>query len=323
MSDEEAGDAAADAVSAASWEEHPSSSTLQQPYVYNVYTAVAFPGCEVFSSWLERAKEDQVKDASLDAFMGRYYKVEDATEGGDATEGSNVVKDPVDFIHADYQLFDTPVWRARKRDLITKKLDELKNKKQRRCARNRNGQADLGQAVHDLDRIRRYGSRVLVIMIGIGMALIGYAIISAADALHDVRTDYVQSLLPDFGKGFVAHVGIAVAYITVAYIPVAYKPIVAGSGIDYAKAILNGVNVPEASTFVTLVCKAVGIIFTSAASLPAGLEGPMIHNGLCLGANAWRIVPRNIPAFDHLFSDRSRRDFAAIGTSAGVAGKAV
>ena len=45
----------------------------------------------------------------------------------------------------------------------------------------------------------------------------------------------------------------------------------------------------------------------------------MIHNGLCLGANIWRLVPRNVPAFDHIFSDRARRDFAAIGTSAGVA----
>ena len=269
MSDEEAGAAAAAADDVE--ESAASSREEEQPSAYkDVYTAVAFPGCEVLSSWLERAEEDPAKDAELDAFMGRYYKVEDATVGGDdSIEGSNAAKDKVDVIHSDYELFDTPVWRARKRELITNKLDDLKNKP-RRCARNRDGVADLGMAVDDLDRIRRYGSRFLVIMIGVGMALIGYAIVSAADALHNLRFNYEQSLAPDMGLGFVAHIGIALVYVTIAYIPVAYKPIVAGSGIDYAKATLNGVNVPESATFLTLICKAIGIVFTSAAALPAG-----------------------------------------------------
>lgn len=333
MGDEETGSStAAGAVALAvakaadedDWDEQPGKSVTSVTR-NNVlpddasYTAVAFPGCEVFSSWLGRAEEDPVKDASVDAFMGRYYKVEeDDTERG--TAAASVTSSKQESIHSNYELYDTPVWRARKRELIAKKLEDLKEKPVR-CSRNATGEVDLGVAVHELEKIRRYGSRVLVILIGVGMALIGFAIVSAADALHDVKINYAQTYFPNMVKGFGAHVGISLLYITAAYIPVAYRPIVAGSGIDYAKAMLNGINVPECAGLVTMLCKGVGIVFTSAASLPVGLEGPMIHSGLCLGANAWRIIPRNVPSFDTLFSDRSRRDFAAIGTSAGVAGE--
>lgn len=289
----------------------------------DIYTAVAFPGCDLFSSWLGRAEEDPVKDASLDAFMGKYYnKVEeDETEGGGVAAAASVTISKHESIHSNYELYDTPVWRARKRELLAKKLETLKEQPVR-CSRIATGEVNLEvTAHHALEKIRRYGSRVLVIMIGIGMALIGYAIVSAADALHDVKINYAQTFFPNYLKGFGAHVGLSLLYVTVAYLPVAYRPIVAGSGIDYAKAMLNGINVPECAGLVTMLCKGVGIVFTSAASLPVGLEGPMIHSGLCLGANAWRIIPRNVPSFDTLFSDRSRRDFAAIGTSAGVAGE--
>lgn len=54
------------------------------------------------------------------------------------------------------------------------------------------------------------------------------------------------------------------------------------------------------------------------ASLPAGLEGPMIHLGLCLGENANCLVPRKYQVLDSLRSERSRIDYTAIGTAAGV-----
>lgn len=324
MADEESGAAADIGVVVAvdeknDKEEQPDVSTTNND---DAYTAVAFPGCEVFSSWLGRAEEDLIKDASLDTFMGRYYKVEedDTAEGGDIAAAADSTTQKEE-IHANYELYDTPVWRARKRELIAKKMEELEKKPTRCCSRNKT--TDVEVAMHELEKIRRYGSRILVIMVGVGMALLGYAIVSAADALHDVKINYAQTFMPDYVKGFGVHVGVSLMYITIAYIPVAYRPIVAGSGIDYAKAMLNGITVPECSSLITMFCKGVGIVFTSAASLPVGLEGPMIHSGLCLGANAWRIVPKNVASFDTLFSDRSRRDFAAIGTSAAVAGKDV
>ena len=54
------------------------------------------------------------------------------------------------------------------------------------------------------------------------------------------------------------------------------------------------------------------VICSVAASLPAGLEGPMIFMGLSIGENANRLVPRNRPAFDLLRTDRHRIDFAAV-----------
>jgi H+/Cl- antiporter ClcA len=47
--------------------------------------------------------------------------------------------------------------------------------------------------------------------------------------------------------------------------------------------MLNGVSNPAAIGAKALVCKAVGILFSTAGGLPCGKEGPMIHCGAILG----------------------------------------
>lgn len=299
---------------------------------YNgVYTKEDFPGADAFASWLGRAGVDPEKDHSVDAFMGKLYVMNDTSDNTAAVEEVNETKAAVNTKHnADYQLYDTAVWRERKRDQIARTMGKMNDHREgggnpldprrwRWRHQESDATVDAGKATSELEMIRRYGTRTLVILIGVVMALIGYAIVHASDYLHELKINYALSYMPDAVKGFGIHVGISLMYITIAFIPVAYCPIVAGSGIDYAKAILNGIQVPETTTLTTLFCKGFGIVFTSAASLPVGIEGPMIHSGLCLGANAWKVIPRSFHSFDTLFGDRARRDFAAIGTAAGVA----
>lgn len=353
--DEESGAVDADADAMEEEEEQRSSASLSSSSdessnsnKYNgVYTKEDFPGADAFASWLGRAGVDPEKDHSGDAFMGKLYVMNDTNDSQlafksisnkesdadntPAVEEVNETNTAVNTKHnADYQLYDTAVWRERKRSQIARTMGKMNDHREgggnpldprrwRWRHQESDATVDAGKATRKLEKIRRYGTRILVILIGVVMALIGYAIVNASDYFHEVKINYAQTYMPDWSKGFGIHVGISLVYITIAFIPVAYSPIVAGSGIDYAKAILNGVNVPEATTLTTLFCKAFGIVFTSAASLPVGLEGPMIHSGLCLGANAWKVIPRSVQSFDTLFGDRARRDFSAIGTAAGVA----
>lgn len=105
----------------------------------------------------------------------------------------------------------------------------------------------------------------------------------------------------------------------IAFLPVAIAPVSGGSGIAEAKALLNGIIVPRCTDLSTALCKAISVICSVAASLPAGLEGPMIFLGLAMGENINRLAPRNEPKFDLLRTDRQRINFAAIGCAAGVA----
>lgn len=75
--------------------------------------------------------------------------------------------------------------------------------------------------------------------------------------------------------------------------------------------------------FKTLVCKAVGVLFSVAGGLFVGKEGPMIHSGAIIGAGlpqfqsiAFRRIKINFPYFR---TDREKRDFVSGGAAAGVA----
>lgn len=90
------------------------------------------------------------------------------------------------------------------------------------------------------------------------------------------------------------------------------------------KCFLNGINLPRVMRIKTLVCKLFGVVFSVAAGLPCGKEGPMIHSGACVGAGISQGKSSSI-GFDMSFSmfqdfrsDREKRDFVACGAAAGV-----
>eukprot|EP01043_Picozoa_sp_COSAG02_P115399 COSAG02_NODE_51759_length_312_cov_0.718310_1_plen_104_part_11 len=89
------------------------------------------------------------------------------------------------------------------------------------------------------------------------------------------------------------------------------------------KGYLNGANFARAVRLKTLLVKGIGVMFSVAAGLPIGKEGPMVHIGSCFAAN-WSHLPKmpTICKNDRLkvFStDHHKRDFVSGGSAAGVA----
>ncbi|OEU12785.1 Voltage_CLC-domain-containing protein [Fragilariopsis cylindrus CCMP1102] len=142
-------------------------------------------------------------------------------------------------------------------------------------------------------------------------------------AASDAATDFVINNGAGNGtnyyglSSFAYFIGFNMLFTFLAFIPVAYRPVSGGSGIAEAKATLNGIILPTCTDLLTACCKAVSVIFAGAASLPIGLEGPLIFIGLAIGHNAQRFIPNS---YNQLKLDEMKRDFAVVGCACGVAG---
>lgn len=91
----------------------------------------------------------------------------------------------------------------------------------------------------------------------------------------------------------------------------------------HVQCYLNGVKIPHVVRLKTLICKAVGVLFSVAGGLFVGKEGPMIHSGAIIGCGipqfqsvTFKYVNFNFPFFR---TDRDKRDFVSGGAAAGVA----
>eukprot|EP01036_Dinobryon_divergens_P022196 gene22196-30436_t len=116
-----------------------------------------------------------------------------------------------------------------------------------------------------------------------------------------------------------------VNFYDVAWLAVYLEPLSAGSGIPEIKCFLNGLNIPRLVRFKTLVCKAIGIIFSCSSGLPLGKEGPMIHIGAIIAAGVSQGksvtfgMDTSFSKYQDFRNDREKRDFVACGAAAGVA----
>ncbi|CAN0046378.1 unnamed protein product [Scytosiphon promiscuus] len=126
-------------------------------------------------------------------------------------------------------------------------------------------------------------------------------------------------------RAFLIMLGFNLSYVTVANGLVWLEPLAAGSGIPEIKSFLNGIDLPRVVRVKTLLCKVLGVMFSVAAGLPAGKEGPMVHSGSVVAAGISQ-GKSNVLGFDTSFSkfqdfrnDREKRDFVACGAAAGVA----
>ncbi|XP_062567017.1 H(+)/Cl(-) exchange transporter 6-like [Saccostrea cucullata] len=115
-----------------------------------------------------------------------------------------------------------------------------------------------------------------------------------------------------------------VGFSIIASFLVVTEPVAGGSGIPEIKCYLNGVKIPRVGRLMTLISKAVGVLFSVAGGLFVGKEGPMIHSGAIIGAGvpqfqsiAFRKI--NIKKYSFFRTDRDKRDFVSSGAAAGVA----
>lgn len=63
-----------------------------------------------------------------------------------------------------------------------------------------------------------------------------------------------------------------------------WAPTAAGGGVSLVMAFLNGTDVPDLLRIQTLITKFVGSIFSCAANLTVGTEGPLVHMGACIAS---------------------------------------
>lgn len=63
-----------------------------------------------------------------------------------------------------------------------------------------------------------------------------------------------------------------------------WAPTAAGGGVSLVMAFLNGTDVPDLLRLRTLITKFVGSIFSCAANLTVGTEGPLVHMGACIAS---------------------------------------
>jgi len=236
----------------------------------------------------------------------------------------------VQYKSVDRGLVDTAVWHRRKVALLNRRRKARASTSTRKTSSSSSAFSTEemdgkykydSAAVAQLQSERWVFDQLLVAGIGVAMAITGLAVSRTADMILDWKLEHALERFEKYGfaSGMAFHVGVSSLLAFGAFLPVAFRPISAGSGIAEAKAALNGVVIPKCTSLLTALCKGTSVILSVAASLPAGLEGPMIHLGLCIGENANRLVPRKYQVLDPLRTDRARIDYTAIGTAAGVA----
>eukprot|EP00814_Leptocylindrus_danicus_P006643 CAMPEP_0116013034 /NCGR_PEP_ID=MMETSP0321-20121206/5483_1 /TAXON_ID=163516 /ORGANISM="Leptocylindrus danicus var. danicus, Strain B650" /LENGTH=822 /DNA_ID=CAMNT_0003482501 /DNA_START=36 /DNA_END=2504 /DNA_ORIENTATION=+ len=171
----------------------------------------------------------------------------------------------------------------------------------------------------------------LTFLVGVVQALIAYFANMATKSLNTRKFDHVNQLLQDEvtgdvteGSAFLAFLLYQTGFAVLAAVFVVIEPVSAGSGIPEIKCYLNGIDLPRVVRVRTLICKVAGVIFSVAAGLPVGKEGPMVHSGAVVAAGisqgrtkCWG-VDTSFSKYSDFRNEREKRDFVACGAAAGV-----
>ncbi|KDO25627.1 hypothetical protein SPRG_08926 [Saprolegnia parasitica CBS 223.65] len=172
-------------------------------------------------------------------------------------------------------------------------------------------------------RALNMGRWIMTFGIGLGTAGVACFIEKFTDLFSEFRRDAMEEMIEKerhheaaFGMAFLTYAAISVMYVSVATYCVAILcPVAGGSGISEIKATLNGIKIHRI---------AIGILFSVAAGLPVGKEGPMIHSGAIIGAGLSQGKSSSFgldtswTKFKGFRNDKEKRDFISCGAAAGV-----
>ena len=115
------------------------------------------------------------------------------------------------------------------------------------------------EAVEHLETEREWMEWALVVGIGFLMAVICILVSRTADDLLDYKLESALEWLENgddehWYYGLAQHVSMSVFLAMLAFVPVAIAPVSGGSGIAEAKAVLNGVVIPNCTAISTCCC---------------------------------------------------------------------
>jgi len=169
---------------------------------------------------------------------------------------------------------------------------------------------------------------LLMLIIGAITGLIAFGIDNGVDFLFNTKinaTENVRHHCGDcFWSPFLVYCSICGLFTLVAaFLVCCVESVSAGSGIPEIKCYLNGVKVARVVRIKTLLCKVFGVLFSVAAGLAVGKEGPMIHSGAVVGAGVSQGKSSTFGFESGLLktfrTDPYKRDFVTGGAAAGVA----
>ncbi|KAM4703252.1 H(+)/Cl(-) exchange transporter 6 isoform 2-T2 [Rhinophrynus dorsalis] len=183
----------------------------------------------------------------------------------------------------------------------------------------------------DYEKARRYEAVrwIMVFAIGVCTGLVGLFVDYFVRLFSQFKYRVVQDSVEEctdrgcLALSLLELLGFNLIFVFIATLFVLIQPVAGGSGIPEIKCYLNGVKVPGVVRLRTLVCKALGVLFSVSGGLFVGKEGPMIHSGAVVGAGLPQFQSISFQRirfdFPYFRSDRDKRDFVSAGAAAGVA----
>jgi chloride channel protein, CIC family len=124
------------------------------------------------------------------------------------------------------------------------------------------------------------------IVAGVLIGFVGGAFRWCLQTADDLRIDFVDWVHKLPGPGWLLPMAVAAAGATLAALIVRREPLAAGSGIQHVEAVFLGEARPPLIRLVP--AKFVGGVLSIGAGLVLGREGPTVHMGAAIGAEAAR-----------------------------------
>jgi chloride channel protein, CIC family len=124
------------------------------------------------------------------------------------------------------------------------------------------------------------------VVAGVLIGFVGGAFRWCLETADDLRIDFVDWAHKLPGPGWLVPMAAAAAGATLAALIVRWEPLAAGSGIQHVEAAFRGETQPPLIR--VLPAKFVGGVLSIGAGLVLGREGPTVHMGAAIGAEAAR-----------------------------------